>query len=132
MLAYDYPLLGIFWTSVVLMMWILWFTVLFRVIADIFRSDDLGGVSKTLWLMFVLFLPFLGVFVYVIVRGKAMGARAAERAYEKQQDFDAYVRETASTGATSTADELSKLAALREQGVLTQGEFDATKAQLLA
>lgn len=130
MLAYDYPLLGVIWTTVIFMLWILWFILLFRIVADIFRSEDLGGWGKTLWLVFVIFLPFLGVFVYVLARGKGMTQRSVDRAVSQQQDFDAYVRETAGT-STSTADELSKLAALRDQGVLTDAEFNQKKAQLL-
>lgn len=131
MFAYDYPLLGVIWTTVIFMLWIMWFILLFRIIADIFRSEDLGGGGKTLWLIFVLFLPFLGTLVYVLVRGKSMTQRSVDRAITQQQQFDAYVRETAGTSST-TADELGKLAALRDQGVLTDAEFAARKAQLLA
>src|SRR6478752_5849155 len=131
MLAYDYPLLGVIWTTVIFMLWILWFILLFRIIADIFRSEDLGGGGKTLWLLFVIFLPFLGVFVYILARGKGMTQRAIDRAQDHQAQFDSYVRETAGA-QTSAADELTKLAALRDSGVLTEDEFGAKKAQLLA
>jgi hypothetical protein len=130
MLAYDYPLLGVLWTTVIFMLWILWFVILFRVIADVFRSKDLGGWGKTLWLLFVIFLPFLGVFVYIIARGNAMTQRSLEQAQAQQSAFDDYVRTTAA-GSSSTADELAKFAALRDQGVISDAEFAARKAQLL-
>jgi Short C-terminal domain/Phospholipase_D-nuclease N-terminal len=131
-LAYDYPILGILWTTVIIMLWILWFVILFRVIADVFHSEDLGGWGKTLWLLFVLFLPFLGVFVYLIARGNAMTKRMLDRAAAQQGQFDDYVRSTAASTSSSTADELAKFAALRDQGVLTDAEFATRKAQLLA
>jgi HAMP domain-containing protein len=129
-LAYDYPILGIFWSTLIIMLWIMWFMILFRVIADIFRSHDLGGGGKTLWLLFVIFLPFLGVFVYVIARGNSMTQRSLEDAKARQESMDEYVRTTAGS-TSSTADELAKYAALRDQGVLTEAEFAARKAQLL-
>ena len=130
MLAYDYPLLGVLWTTVMFMIWVLWFVLLFRVISDVFRSKDLGGWGKALWLLFVIFLPFLGVFVYIIARGHEMTQRSLDQAQAQQSAFDDYVRTTANT-SSSTADELAKFAALRDQGVITDAEFSARKAQLL-
>lgn len=72
-LAYDYPLLNMFWTMLLVFLWIMWFVLLFRIIGDIFRDDRLSGWAKAGWLVFCLLLPFLGVFVYVIARGKDMG-----------------------------------------------------------
>jgi hypothetical protein len=129
MLAYDYPLLGIFWTTFWIFLWILWFMLLFRVFADVFRSHDMGGFAKALWLIFVIILPFLGVFVYLIARGRQMSQRDLESAQAQQQAFDAYVRQTAGTGGT--ADELVKLADLRDRGVISQAEFDQVKAKTL-
>src|SRR5687767_4550458 len=74
-LSYDYPVLGVFWSMMIFFLWILWLMLLFRIFADIFRSDDLGGVAKALWVIFVIFLPFLGVFVYLIARGNSMTER---------------------------------------------------------
>ena len=130
MLAYDYPLLGLFWTMMWFFLWIVWLMLLFRVFADIFRSHDLGGFAKTLWIIFVVLVPFLGVFVYLIARGKAMSQRDIDDARANQAAFDDYVRQTA--GASSSADELAKLAALRDQGVLSEAEFAAQKSKLLA
>jgi len=130
LLAYDYPIMGFFWSMLIFFLWIMWFIILFKVLADIFRSSDLSGVAKTLWIIFVIFLPFLGVFVYVIARGDSMTKRTIEDAANQKADFDAYVRQTAGA-SSSTADELAKYAALRDQGVLTDAEFAAKKAQLL-
>ncbi len=130
MLGYDYPILGLFWTMLYVFIWIAWLFLLFRVIVDVFRSRDMGGFAKALWLIFVIVVPFLGVFVYVIARGRSMHERDYEQAKAQQEAFTAYVQETAGSGG-GTADELSKLAALRDQGVLTAQEFDAQKAAML-
>jgi hypothetical protein len=130
-LAYSYPLLDAFWTLLWLFLWIIWIFILFRVIIDIFRSRDLGGWGKALWLIFVIILPFLGVFIYLIARGKEMGQRDAQEAQAQQQQFRAYVQETAAQ-SSSPADQLGKLAELRDQGVITQAEFDQQKAKVLS
>ena len=127
----DYPLLNLFWTMLELFLWVLWFFLLFRIIVDIFRSDDLGGWGKTLWLIFVIVLPFLGVFVYLIARGSSMGERDARQAQEADAAARAYIQSAAGTSA-STADELAKLASLRDQGVITDAEFAAQKAKVLS
>jgi len=131
MLAYDYPLLGVFWTFLVFMLWVVWLIMLFKIFADIFRSHDMGGWAKALWSIFVIILPFLGVLIYLIVRGGSMAQRDIADAQAQQAAFDAYVRQTAGSGG-GTADELAKLADLRDRGVITAAEFDAQKASLLA
>ena len=75
MIAYDYPILGLFWTMMIFFLWVAWLMLLFRVFADIFRADDMGGFAKALWSIFVIIVPFLGVFLYLIVHGRAMGER---------------------------------------------------------
>jgi len=132
MMAYDYPLLGWFWTMMIFFLWILWFMLLFRIFGDIFRSKDLGGLGKTLWIIFVIFLPFLGTFVYVIARGSGMTERSLEAARVQRDQFDSYVRETAASTSASSAEEIAKFAGLRDQGLITEAEFTAKKAQLLA
>jgi hypothetical protein len=131
MLAYDYPILGLFWTMLILFLWIAWLMILFRVIIDVFRSADLGGFSKALWTIFVIVLPFLGVFVYLIVRGDKMTSREIADAQANRAAFDSYVRDVAGGGG-GAADELSKLADLHSKGVITDEEFAAQKAKLLA
>jgi hypothetical protein len=131
-LAYDYPLLGAFWTLLWLFLWVVWIFILFRVIFDIFRDHDLSGWVKALWLIFVIILPFLGVFVYVIARGRGMSERDMKQAADSEKQFRAYVQEAAATSGGTTADELAKLADLRDKGVITPAEFEAQKAKILA
>jgi Short C-terminal domain/Phospholipase_D-nuclease N-terminal len=132
MLAYDYPLLGVLWSMFVFFLWVAWFFLLFKVVSDIFRSHDLSGWGKTAWLVFAIVLPFLGVFSYVIARGNQMTQHEMERAQFQQQAFDSYVRETAAHGTSGgSVDQLTKLASLREQGVISDAEFESEKAKVL-
>jgi hypothetical protein len=130
MLAYDYPLLSVFMSLLWFFLFVLWFWLLITILADIFRSHDLGGFSKTIWVLFVIFLPFLGVFVYLIARGHKMHEHATADVAASDAAFKQYVRDSA--GTTSTADQLAKLADLRDRGVLTPEEFEAQKAKILA
>ena len=128
--AQDYPLLNLFWTMFWIFIWVLWLFLLFRVIFDIFRSHDLGGWGKAGWLVFVIILPYLGVLVYLIARGGKM----QDREVSDVQASDGRYRGApapAAAPASSTADELSKLAALHDRGVLTDAEFAAQKASVL-
>ncbi|MFG3546571.1 SHOCT domain-containing protein [Streptomyces sp. NPDC047725] len=129
-LAYDYPLLGAFWTMLMIFLWIMWFILLFRIIADIFRDDGLSGWAKTGWLVFCILLPFLGVFVYVIARGKNMGRREVAQARAQQEQFDAYIRKTAA-GRSSSVDELARLSEIRDRGGITDEEFRRAKELVL-
>ena len=132
-LAYDYPLLSAFWTMLWFFLWIMWFVLLFRIVVDIFRDDDLSGWAKAGWTLFVICLPFLGVLVYVIARGKGMGKREIEQARAQQQAFDTYVRETAKGGApTSSVDELAKLSEIRARGDITEDEYRRAKELVLS
>jgi heme exporter protein D len=131
MLAYDYPLLGLFWSMLILFIWIAWLFLLFRVFGDIFRSKDMGGWAKALWSIFVIFVPFLGVFIYLMVRGHSMTERDLAQAQQNEAAFKTYVQQAAGPGA-SPADELAKLGELKAQGVLTDAEFAAQKAKLLS
>jgi hypothetical protein len=130
-LAYDYPLLGLFWTMMLWFLLIAWIVLLFRVIADIFRSHDLGGGAKALWAIFVIVIPWLGVLVYILARGNQMTARDHQHAQAQQDAFRTYVQDVAATTG-GTADELTKLADLQAQGVITDAEFAAQKAKVLA
>jgi hypothetical protein len=129
--SYQYPILDFFLTMLYFFLFIIWIWLLIMVFSDIFRSHDMGGWSKALWSIFIIVLPFLGVFVYLIARGGKMQERAAKQAAQQQQAFDQYVKEAAGSGG-STADQLSKLADLKSQGVLSDAEFDAQKAKILA
>jgi hypothetical protein len=132
MWAYDYPILGIFWSMLFFFLWMMWLFLFIRIIMDIFRSKDMGGVMKTVWIFFVFILPFLGALVYVLARGNGMAQRDLDQATQQRQQFDQYVRETAGSSGGGTADEIAKLAQLKEQGALTDAEFAAQKAKLLA
>jgi type VI protein secretion system component VasK len=130
MLAYDYPLMGIFWSMMWFFLWIIWIMLLFRVIGDIFRSHDLGGFAKVLWLLLVIVFPFFGVFIYMIARGRAMAQHDMDAAQARDEQMRAYVQQAASP--SGSADELAKLAELNQSGVLTDAEFAQQKAKILA
>jgi hypothetical protein len=123
------PLLDLFWTMLLFFLFIVWVSLLIQVYADIFRSDDLGGAAKAAWTIFVLVLPYLGVFVYLIARGGSMQERSADRAGRAQQATEQYIRSVAA--APSSVDELVKLSQLRDQGALTPEEFEAQKTKIL-
>ena len=124
------PLLDLFWTFLMFFLFFVWLMLLFRIFGDIFRSEDMSGWGKALWTIFVIFLPFLGVLVYVIARGKGMAEREVKDYQAAEAATQQYIRET--VGSSSSADEIAKLAALRDQGVLTDAEFQSQKAALLA
>ncbi len=129
----DYPLLDLFWTMLWFFVFIAWLFLLFTLFADIFRSKDMGGWAKALWVLFIIILPILGSLVYLIVRGRSMQERAAEDYQEREKAFRGYVRDAAgTTGGASVADEVSKLATLRDSGALSAEEFEAQKAKLLS
>jgi Short C-terminal domain/Phospholipase_D-nuclease N-terminal len=128
-LAADYPFLDVFWSILVFFIWIAWFMLLFRILGDIFSRDDIGGGAKTLWIIFVIVLPFLGVFVYLIANNDAMTKRTLDRARAQQQQFDDYVRSTAGGGAAA---EIDKAKQLLDSGAITPAEFEALKQKVLA
>ena len=130
--SYSYPLLGAFWTIFMIFLWVIWIWVLIWVFIDIFRSRDLSGWAKALWFLFVLFIPIIGVVVYLIARGDSMSERAAQQAQQQDQEFRGYVQEAAADSPASTADQLAKLADLRDRGVISAGEFERQKAKVLA
>jgi ABC-type multidrug transport system fused ATPase/permease subunit len=130
MLAYTYPLLSIFWTMLEFFLFFLWIWLVIMVFTDIFRSKDMGGFAKALWVLVVIIFPYFGVLIYLIARGGKMHERANDAAQQQQKAFDSYVQEAA--GSPGTADELSKLADLKAKGVLTDAEFEEQKAKLLS
>jgi hypothetical protein len=131
MLAYTYPLADLFGTMLGLFVFFIWFWLLIVVFGDIFRSQDLGGGAKMLWVLFVIILPFLGIFVYLIARGGKMHERASAQSAQQQKAFDNYVKQTAG-GGTNSAEQLAQLADLRKQGTITDAEFEAQKQKILA
>jgi len=127
----SYPLLNLFWSMCIFFLWVAWIWILIWVFIDIFRSHDLSGWAKALWFVFVLFIPLIGVLVYLIARGGKMSERAAQQAQQQDAEARAYIQEAAGSSASS-ADQLAKLADLRDRGVISAAEFDREKAKVLA
>ena len=130
MVAADYPFLDVLWTMLVFFIWIAWFLILFRVLIDIFRRHDIGGGSKVLWIIFVILLPFLGVFVYIITQSHHMAERDMKQAAAAQAQFDEHVKSVAGSGGPAA--EIEKANALLSSGAITQAEFDELKRKALA
>ena len=128
--SYSYPLLGAFWTVFEIFLWVIWIWILIYVFIDIFRSHDLSGWAKALWFIFVLFVPLIGVLVYLIARGGSMQERAVKQAQQQDQEVRRYIQQAA--GEPNSADQLAKLADLRDRGVITPEEFEREKAKVLA
>jgi Short C-terminal domain/Phospholipase_D-nuclease N-terminal len=130
--ASSYPLLNVFWTMFEFFLWVIWIWILITVFIDIFRSHDLSGWAKALWFLFVLFIPLIGVLVYLIARGGSMHDRAVQQAQRQDEAYRSYIQEAAASGPATTADQLAKLADLRDRGVISAQEFEREKAKVLA
>jgi hypothetical protein len=130
LIAADYPFLDILWSMIIFFVWVAWLIILFRVIADIFRRHDASGWGKAAWLVFVIVLPFLGVFIYLIANGDEMGKRDLEQARAAQASMDDYVKSVAGSGGAAA--EIDKAKQLLDSGAITQAEFDAIKAKAIA
>jgi len=128
----SYPLLNLFWSMFIFFLWVIWIWILITVFIDIFRSHDLGGFAKALWFLFVLFIPLIGVLVYLIARGGKMHEHAAQQAQQQDEEARAYIQHAAASAPASTADQLAKLADLRDRGVVSAEEFEREKAKVLA
>jgi hypothetical protein len=130
LLATDYPFLDVIWTMFIFFLWILWFWLLFTVFADIFRRRDISGLGKTGWILFCIFLPFLGVFIYLISQGQHMAERNMSQVQAQKAAMDDYVRETAGSGGAAA--EIERAKNLLDNGAITQEEFNAIKQKALA
>jgi len=130
LLAADYPFLDVMFSMFVFFLWILWFWLLFTVFADIFRRRDISGLGKTGWILFCIFLPFLGVFIYLISQGQHMAERNMAQVQAQQAATDQYVRETA--GSAGAAGEIERAKNLLDSGAITQDEYNAIKQKALA
>ena len=126
----TYTFGDVMWTMFVFFAWILFFWMLFGVFGDLFGRHDISGWAKAGWTVFVIILPFLGIFVYLISQGKGMGERAQQRAQSQQAQVDDYVRSVASSG--SPTEEIAKGKELYDSGAITQAEYDQLKARALA
>jgi hypothetical protein len=127
--ASNYPFLNIFWTILIFFAWVAWVWIAITVLVDIFRRRDISGVAKTLWVIFVIVLPFLGVLAYLLIYHDGMAERSGKEAAATQAQFDDYVRRTAGTGGA--ASEIEKAKQLLDSGAITQAEFDAIKAKAI-
>jgi hypothetical protein len=125
------PLWDVFVSILWFMILFTWIWLLIAILGDIFRDHELSGWGKAFWTLFLVVLPWLGALVYLIARGKSMNERARAQTQRNEQAFGQYVREAAGTGSAGTADELAKLADLRDRGTLSTAEFDQAKAKVL-
>jgi hypothetical protein len=130
-LAADYPFLDVIWTMIVIFAWVIWFWLLITVFSDLFRRSDISGWGKTGWIIFVILLPFLGVFVYLIAEHQGMTDRSMQQAKASQAQFDDYVKTVAASGG-GAAGEIEKAKQLLDSGAISQAEFDSLKAKALA
>ena len=130
-LAADYPLLDVFWTMLIFFIWVAWFILLFRIIADIFRRHDIGGGAKTLWVIFTIVLPFLGVFTYLLTQNDGMTERNQKQMEQAQAQSEAYIRSVAGSGG-GAASEIEKAKGLLDSGAITQAEYDSIKQKALS
>jgi ABC-type multidrug transport system fused ATPase/permease subunit len=126
----DYPFFGVLWSMLVFFVWVAWFMLLFKIVGDIFRRRDIGGGMKTLWLIFVLFLPFLGVFIYLIANNDEMAKRDLERAQAAQAQFNDYVQQAAGSGGPAA--EIAQAQKLLDSGAISASEYAAIKPTALA
>jgi ABC-type Fe3+ transport system permease subunit len=129
MVAADYPFLDLFWTMIIFFAWIIWIWILISILADVFRRRDIGGGSKVLWTLFVIFLPFLGVLIYLLTQHDGMAERSARDVRAAQSAYDDRIRSVAAGGSAA---EIERAKALLDSGAITQEEFEALKARALA
>ena len=130
MLAASYPFLDVVWTMFIFFAWIIWFWLLITIFADIFRRHDIGGGTKTLWCIFVIITPFLGVFVYLISQSKGMNERNLQAVKNQRHQTDEYIRSV--SGGGDAAAQIAQAKSLLDSGAINQQEFDSLKQKALA
>jgi Phospholipase_D-nuclease N-terminal/Short C-terminal domain len=128
--AADYPFLDVFWTMLIFFMWVIWIWILVTVLIDVFRRHDIGGWGKAAWTLFMIVLPFLGVFIYLITQGRQMAERRNAEVQASRASFDDYVRNVAAESGPS--DQIAKGKELLDSGAIDQAEFEALKRKALA
>lgn len=128
-LAYDYPVLGAFWTVMWVFLWVMWLVLLFRIVTDVFRDRSLSGWAKAGWLLFLILIPFLGALVYVIARGREMGRREIRHAQEQQEAVNDYIRQAAA--GPGEVEQLARLSDLKARGDISEAEFARAKEKIL-
>jgi predicted PurR-regulated permease PerM len=129
-IAADYPFLDFLWSMLLVFLWIAWLFLLFRILVDVFRRDE-SGFKKTMWVLFLIFIPFIGVLTYIIVNGASMARRDIEQAQANQAQMDEYIRQTAGGGAGGATAEIARAKELLDSGAISQAEFDQLKQKAL-
>jgi hypothetical protein len=130
MVLADYPFLDVLWTLFVIFIWVIWFWLLITVFADVFRRHDISGGKKALWLIFVIIVPFLGVFIYLISQSDEMAQRNMKQMEAQQAQMDTYVKSVAGSGGAAA--EIEKAKQLLDSGAISQAEYDAIKTKALS
>ena len=128
--AADYPFIDVFWSMLIFFFWVIWIWILVTVLIDVFRRHDLSGWGKAAWALFMIVLPYLGVFIYLITQGKEMAERKAADVQANRAAFNDYVRDVAADGAPS--DQIAKAKELLDSGAIDQAEFEQIKRKALA
>jgi hypothetical protein len=129
-IAADYPFMDVLWTMIIFFCWVIWIWMMIMILTDVFRRRDISGWGKAGWTVLLIVLPFLGALVYLIAQHDGMAQRAAERVGAQQAQFDSYVRERA--GQTSLTAEIDRARRLRDEGTITEAEFEALKTKALS
>jgi len=129
-IAADYPFMGIFWSMLIFMLFFMWIWIAITIFADIFRRHDIGGFAKAMWIIFIIFIPWLGALVYLIAQHDGMAERAARGMADAQVQFNQHVQET--VASSGPAGEIQAAQNLLAAGTITQAEFDTMKAKALA
>jgi orotidine-5'-phosphate decarboxylase len=129
-IAADYPFLDVLWTMFIFFAWVIWFWLLITIFADIFRRHDIGGGKKTLWCIFVIITPFIGVFVYLIAESKGMADRQAQAAQRAKSQTDDYIKTVAQE--VDPAGQIAQAKSLLDSGAINQQEFDRLKQNALS
>jgi hypothetical protein len=127
--AADYPFMDVLWSMMIFFLFVIWIWILITVFADIFRRRDIGGGMKAVWIIFVILLPYLGVFIYLIAEGHHMAERNAAQMNTARAQQDEYIK---SVAGSSPADQIAQAKSLLDSGAITQAEFDGLKAKALA
>jgi len=130
LVASDYPFLDVFWTMIIFFLWVIWIWFLIAILSDVFRRHDVSGGKKAIWVLFVIFLPFLGAFTYLISNGDGMAKRNVREQQVARERMDDYVRETAGSGGAAA--EIEKAKTLLDSGAINADEYASLKAKALA
>jgi cbb3-type cytochrome oxidase subunit 3 len=132
MVLADVSFADIFWSVLWFFFLFIWIVILAHILGDLFRDHSLSGGAKTLWVLFLVFLPFLAVLVYMFTRGRGMAERSAAQQQRAQQQFEGYVRNVAATGEATPTEQIAKAKELLDAGTIDQAEFDRLKAKALS